>query len=358
MSWKKWIVALSTVVFTTQFAPASASSCNSDCGSSSDCGFSLCDCDPCEGWSVYADYLYWRVRRCDLDYAFVRNGADYITDVYDVNPSYDSGFRVGVLKACGDLDFAVHYTWFQGKDDDSLNTLSVDNGSVIGQTKLNPGAVFVGSIAVAGSEYKVELNQVDIEAGYHLEISDCLASRLFAGFRYANIKQHQDTVYSSDASDIYAKINTAAEVDIVYQETDIDFYGLYFGNKASYKVCDCFDFFAGFSLGIGVAEGENTFSHYGKSSGGSSDYTYGDYVDNDCWRAMGVLDLNVGITFPLCNICCTDWAFSVGYEFHHWFNSSSFTDVSHIEGHTDAWINSHCCDLGFDGLFVRLSAAF
>jgi len=91
---------------TTQFAPASA-----DCYESNDCGFSLCDCDPCDGWSVYADWLYWRTRKCDLDYAISIND-DIFDKLHSVCLDWDSGFRVGVLKACGDVDFGIHYTSF------------------------------------------------------------------------------------------------------------------------------------------------------------------------------------------------------------------------------------------------------
>lgn len=357
MSWKKWIVALSTVVFTTQFAPASAGDCY-ECDSGSDCGFSLCDCDPCEGWSVYADYLLWRVRKCDLDYAYKIEG-DLAKGLYSVDPSYDSGFRVGVLKACDDVDFGVHYTWFQSKDNDSIDVSSA--GFALGQTLLsndNSSMFLDGSpIQYAGSEYKFELNQIDVEAGYHLEVSDCLASRVFGGFRYANIKQKSETVYANDAADIYADSNSSAFVDVLHRKSDLDFYGLYLGNKASYSFSDCFDFFGGFSLGIGVGEFTQTFDHYGKNPGGVTAYTPGDYLDDSCWKSVGVLDLNLGITFPLCNVCCTDLAFSVGYEFHHWFNLSSFSNF-YETGSDSATIDQHCCDLGYDGLFVRLSAAF
>ncbi|GEM_PF-2215965 len=358
MSWKKWIVALSTVVFTTSFAPASAGDCY-ECDTGSDCGFSLCDCDPCEGWSVYADYLYWRVRRCDLDYAFgYESGIDGRADrKYSVNPSYDSGFRIGVLKACDDLDFGVHYTWFQNCNDDSVDVSS--NGVLLGQVLLNPDAPFATApYQLAASNYKFELNQLDVELGYHLEVSDCLAARLFTGFRYANFKQKRTTAYSTDAADQFAETNTAAQVDVVHQKLDTDFYGLYLGNKASYSVSDCFDFFGGFSLGIGVGEFTSAYDHYGKPTGGVADFTDGDYLDCSCWKSVGVFDFNLGITFPLCNVCCTDWAFSVGYEFHHWWNFGSFLDFDHEPGTDSAVISSHCCDLGYDGLFIRLSAAF
>lgn len=349
MSWKKWIVALATVVTTTSFAPASAADCY-DCDTGSDCGFSLCDCDPCEGWSVYADYLYWTVRRCDLDYAFSYDGT--INGLYSVCPSYDSGFRIGVLKACGDVDFGVHYTYFKGKD----SAYVTNENNSIGQTRLNPGTFQIadGDIELATAGYSVELNQLDLELGYHLEVSDCLAARLFTGFRFANIKQDLATIYSEDLNDPLGE-STANEAEFGYFRTEIDFYGLYLGNKASYKVSDCFDFFGGFSLGIGVGEVEQKYAHL-YQPGGQAELDERDYFSGNCWKAMGVLDLNLGVTFPLCNVCCTDWALSFGYEFHHWFNASDFASVTRDMDGAD--FSAGCCDLGFDGLFVRLSAAF
>ncbi|CCB90863.1 MOMP-like family protein [Waddlia chondrophila 2032/99] len=361
MSWKKWIVALSTVVSSTQFTPANASDYYS-CDTGSDCGFSLCDCDPCEGWSIYADYLYWRPRRCDLDYAFTYVGAEGaiggdVRKLAGICPSYDSGFRIGVLKACGDLDLGIHYTWFRSKDGSSIN--NVDQDFAIGITG-SSGVVFsdiAGEtpplIEFAASDYKVELNQVDVELGYHLELSDCLATRLFSGFRYANIKQTRDSIYSSSIEDPLGE-NSAA--DVIFQKADLDFYGLYIGNKASYKICDCFDFFGGLSLGIGVGEASQDFRYSGKSAGEGNEFIQGPLVSGSCWKSIAVLDLNVGITFPLCNVCCTDLAFSVGYEFHQWFNLGGFTDLS--KSGDIGLVSSNCCDLGFDGLFVRLSAAF
>lgn len=354
MSWKKWMVALATVVTTTSFAPASASDCY-ECDSGSDCGFNLCDCDPCEGWSVYADYLYWRVRRCDLDFAFTDASSDssYVNKVWSVSPSYDSGFRVGILKACGDMDFGAHYTYF--KSNDHLSVAQADIEGDLGQTRLTDNSLNVSAIQLARGDYRVELNQLDLELGYHLEVSDCLAARLFTGFRYANIKQEFSSQYSQNADDPNGDSSGNA-VDFGYQKSELDFYGLYLGNKASYKVSDCFDFFGGFSLGIGVGENQHIYSHT-YQPGGQSEPNQLDYIDGDCWKALGVLDLNLGVTFPLCNVCCTDWALSFGYEFHHWFNTSGFLSLDR-EDQFSAHLDSPCCDLGFDGLFVRLSAAF
>ncbi|ADI37441.1 MOMP-like family protein [Waddlia chondrophila 2032/99] len=356
MSWKKWIVALSTVVFSTQFSPASAGNYY-NCDTGSDCGFSFCDSDPCEGWSIYADYLYWRPRRCDLNYAFTTLDTEnenlaFVTGLSGICPSYDSGFRIGILKAFGDLDFGVHYTWFRSKDGSSINNVGED--FIIGQTKVISPFV-TDPIELAASDYKVELNQIDAELGYHLELSDCLAARIFSGFRYAKIKQSQNSVYSSDINDQYANSNPLAQVDVIQQKADLDFYGLYVGNKASYKICDCFDFFGGLSLGIGVGDVSQRIDQQGKADGGPDvEFAQGDLVSTSCWKSIAVLDLNVGITFPLCNVCCTDLAFSVGYEFHQWFNVSDF--IAFPFGNYG--VDSHCCDLSFDGLFVRVSAAF
>ncbi len=365
MSWKQWIVALSTVVLTTQFTPANADYCDS----SRDCGFNFCDCDPCEGWSIYADYLYWRVRNCDLDYAVKFDPTTgYTTKLYEVDPSYDSGFRVGLLKACNDMDFAIHYTYFKSKDRDH----AYDSDGHLGRTRLSdPAFTTNGDIQYASGGYKVQLNQIDVEAGYHTELTDCFASRLFGGFRYANIKQHLVSHYEEDHT-----APTSNPEDYVYQSSDMDFYGLYLGAKTSYNICDCFDVFGGLSLGLGVGDFDRSYKGKGSvhavdaSSSTSSHPTYTEtsHISNDCWRSVGVLDLNVGITFPLCNVCCTDWALSFGYEFHHWFNTGGFLTYNEERDpntvgetttiHSLMHVDHHASDVGFDGLFVRLSAAF
>jgi hypothetical protein len=368
MSWKKWMVALATFAVTTQVTPASADRYD-NCCPSSDCGFSFCDMDPCDGWSIYVDWLYWRTRKCDLDYAVSGSLVDFgpvddilaVDSVHSVHPSWDSGVRFGVLKSLGDMDVGIHYTYFQSKDS---NSATPGGDFILLPTLFNSFGLLP---ATASGTYDVTLHQVDVEAGYHLEVSDCLAGRMFTGFRYANIEQKNRHRASVVVDDLLGLIGPAASLN---RKVDMDFYGLYLGSKASYKMFDCLDFFGGFSIGVGAAEFDRSLSTevtLGPDGELLPDFLTTSDLSDSCWKTVTVVDLNVGVTFPVCTFCCVDWAFSVGYEFHHWIGTLDFlnkvTDstvdldglgiiggAQHFDRHTD--------NIGFDGLFVRVSAAF
>jgi len=146
------------------------------------------------------------------------------------------------------------------------------------------------------------------------------------------------------------------QTSLVKYKNDMDFYGLYLGSKASYNVCDCLDFFGGFSWGIGAAEFDRRFH---------LEFAYSEEffdtvskINDNCWRVVSVIDLNVGLTYHLSDCFCADWAFSVGYEFHNWLNTSDFLNINAGEHEPNFHLDHHTENLGFDGLFVRISAAF
>lgn len=62
--------------------------------------------EPCcqSQWNLYGDWLYWRARRSSLDYAvpiIINNGFLLAQgEVIAIEPSYKSGFRVGLLYEC------------------------------------------------------------------------------------------------------------------------------------------------------------------------------------------------------------------------------------------------------------------
>ncbi len=353
MSLKKWMVALATVLATTQLTPASAQNCGSyEC--ETDCGFSLCDCDPCDGWSIYADWLYWNTRKCDLDFAFKSDGSSVIESLHSVCPSWDSGFRIGVLKECGDAYFGVHYTRYCN---DSSNHLLDESDGYIRRSQIGSefSATVDDAIEYAAGSYKLELNQLDFELGFNLDFSDCLDARAFTGFRWASINQKYGVIYATEYNDQIGEEEGHA-VDLIAKNNDMDFYGLYLGSNASYTICDCFDLFGGFSFGIGAAEFSRGYYH--TFTLGGHELVNDVSLSTDCWRVVSVMDFNVGLTYHLSNCLCADWAFSVGYEFHNWLDAQDFIGFHAGDDSGELHLDRHTENLGFDGLFVRVSAAF
>ncbi len=90
-----------------------------------------------------------------------------------------------------------------------------------------------------------------------------------------------------------------------------------------------------------------------------SSYVLAANLRDDCWRMVGVYNLSFGLGYNSSYFNCMDIGISIGYEFHQWINHPDFLNFQ-AEAFTDTIVsfNYHTQDLGFDGLFVRLSLGF
>lgn len=347
MSLKKWMMALTALIMTTQTAPAQAE----------DCGFDLCACDPCEGWTVYADYLYWKPRTCNLDYVIVSEEENVVTALKGVCPKWESGFRVGVQKACEDIYFGVHYTYF---DSNAFSSIQADGHllpTLAGQRQTNFGA---GNVRYAEAEYGVTFNQIDIEAGYLMEVNNCLEATPHLGFRFASIDQSLEAAYSADRNYPDHRHDPSDRSYELYKKNDADFYGFSFGSKASYTFCDCVNLFGDLTYGIGVADIDRNYIGYriDPSQKENKIEKSANLSTDCCWKSATFLDLTFGVSFPMCGICGVDWAIAVGYEFHHWNGLEGFLDYDSGNAASESHIDHHSNSVGFDGLFVRIATTF
>ena len=80
--------------------------CNNDC-----CGFT-------DGVSVYADWIYWRAGKGDLDYAIPYDDPEADGKVKEICPGWDSGLRIGFVKDCDCWGFGADYLWYRNKKSD------------------------------------------------------------------------------------------------------------------------------------------------------------------------------------------------------------------------------------------------
>lgn len=112
---------------------------------------------------IYADYLYWKVCRTDLDYT------NESGDTYFIDPHFDSGWRIGGLVQKCRLNLEARYT--------SFNTSETDN------------TIFFSS----------DWDIVDITAGYTLlENTDFALLRPFAGAKLAWISEKKNVDSTND----------------------------------------------------------------------------------------------------------------------------------------------------------------
>lgn len=306
--------------------------------------------DCCEdiGFEIYGDYLYWAARKCDLDYALPYDGTFTIGEVYQVNPSWDSGFRVGLTKDCCPFMFGATYTWYHpvanssvvNADGDLAGTFMIDAITVVNQA----------DIQLARADWNLTYNTLDLLVGYQFCTTPCFNAAILAGFRAAFINQHFNVLYS-DEQDL---TSPTADADLINMSNRLNGYGLDVGLNASYALSRCIEVFGTASIDVLAGHFDRRFIYTVIEDGGTIENVGIDLTDS-CIRSVGVCNIKLGLTY-IARICNFDTSLSIGYEFHNWFNVSNFLINQNESGQITIDDALDC--YGFDGLFVRLGLSF
>ncbi len=366
MFFKKWIVAVVSVLFICQAGYA-------DICRSEDCGLTCCDCDYSEGWTVYADWLHWKTDTTLPDYA-ISTGKNGDTD-RSIELDKDSGIRLGLrVTACGCYYVGAEYTSFTTDPTETITKageITRIQDVLIGESSAH---VPDEEIKVATGRYNLELNQVNAEVGRDWQPARCVNIQGFTGIRWANIERELSGLYV-DQPDTETKL-TEINSDLIVKKNEMNFYGAYLGSRVQFSPFECLGLFGDVSFGIGRAEFDRSYAHYKSSLKNATSLSVNDAnikkdlmnytVENDekvknypyahacSWETVSALDLKGGAFFRLCNCLCAEWHFCVGYEYHNWMSLIDFFDY---KGNAED-IDSHKKDLGFNGFFVRILASF
>lgn len=284
----QWMMALA-LLCSTQVAVA-------NCGN-------VCDpCDSCDmSYSVYADYIYWKLGRSDL-----------VRDEFDLHfcPDYNSGFRVGGAVSCDCWDAGIRYTWFHFNDKKNF----------LGET------VTAGVDGTYHSHYDFDLNRVDIELGYNWRLDCCDVNfRPFAG---------AILLWVDDKFTAYAPTTQLFDDKVDYKG-----YGLYLGTEAEWMITNMCD--TDVSLvtrgAIGILDGRFKV-RFGETEEGDHSH---DCIFNPYLEAFA------GLKFAMGDICgCYSPELMIGYEvqsYGSWREFDSFDDLA---------------SLGLGGLVVRAGLSF
>jgi len=318
-------------------------------------------CDPCvveeccpnffcdfEGeFTIYGDYLYWRTRRCELDYAVPLDSNEYIGNVYNVCPEYDSGFRVGAKYRCGDMDVEGRYTWFYSSSEDQVTDPT--SGNLAGTRIVDEfGDVSQGSIELARANWNIHYNAADALVGYDMDVGNCFDFRLFGGFKYLNIEQNLNVLYATE-------VDLSGNLVDIHSDLDMDGYGLTLGFDTLYKVGCGFGIIGTFSYDV-LASDFTRREIYRTSTDGGDSFSTNANLHDECWRTISGFNLALGLQydFQLCG--CYDLFVAAGYEFHHYLNMADFLGFQSESGETT--FDRQTDGIGFDGLFVRLGIGF
>jgi len=363
---KKILLALGLMIGITQSSLTAAY----------DCCETDCCIDWCDGWTIYGDYLYWNVRKCNLDYAVRTIEHEFDSEevelpfptgkIQAVSPNYTSGFRVGASKTFCNWDLGVRYTYLRTDDKDSFNTAGNDDEAA--PTRLLFG-IFEDDLLTAEARYEVDLDVFDIEFGHEYQPWCNTFLRFFGGFKLARIDQkfHVD-MEGEDFTDTDAFILQKSSIDM-------DAYGLYIGAHGTHNFWDfCgagkLGLFGDFSIGGLVGDIDRKLESTGRID---NEFLTVTHIHDSCWRLVGNLNIAAGLSYMLSDCFCGNVTLSVGYEMNLWLNTADFLGMnlttvptviedSNPEPTTEFSPNFSTVrnqdTLGFDGLVVRAAIDF
>ena len=239
----------------------------------------------------------------------------------------------------------AQYTYFKAS---GKNSHSSDMNNLIA-TRPHPGIqpndIVDDGAKYVSADYDVELNVLDIEAGYQYDLC-CVDgfARPLVGAKFAFIDQKLVSDYERHSVPI--KFHTIDQLDM-------DSYGAYFGLEGEWNLWCGFGFFGRAASGLNLAEFDIRHTDINTST---KPYETQVDVKKTAYLVVPHYELTTGVQLELCEYLCADWMVQLGYEYHHWCGVADFLNfVDRDEYGSTARSGSN---LGFDGLFIRLNARY
>lgn len=186
--------------------------------------------------------LYLQPTNSDLNYETLIAGTDGAanTNVENVNPNYGWGIRVGVGYIFPDTgnDVQANWTHLTQSSTDSTNYMLDSSGTSFITSRAGTVYRILGdgeSSLGASSNAEFQYDAIDLDVGQYLSIGTRLQTRLFAGVRFAQIKNNITDDYNYEVPEALFSIN---ETD--YFQSQFTGIGPRFGVDMSYNVWNCF----------------------------------------------------------------------------------------------------------------------
>jgi len=301
-----------------------------------------CFCDVSSGIQFSADWLNWKVRRSNLDFAIVGETVDDYPDgvIRCVHSDKHSGLRLAFFQDCGHWDFGVRWTGFCP---DQKETIYREEEDII-PTRVPSSIIVNGDLPGSGldfaeSKYRVNMNVFDLETGFEYgQYFWCFTLRPFGGVRISLIDQKLDTEYDST----FGSSETAGEAVRMREQLEMISCGLYAGLETQVDLTIGVDLFLRTGLGIHLADCCGSMNVYDFSEGNQDDQLF--KLKKEQWKTVSESEIVVGGQFHYTDMICADWTLQVGYEIHQWCAVPDF-----LSGDSN---------LGFVGLVLRASALY
>ncbi len=324
------------------FSAISLSADNCDtCNTSDTCEILYSD------WTFEADWLYWKARKCNLDYVGINDlPSSFVGKPSDVDLDYDHGFRLALFKCCDCFSFGIRYYDYSTSESDT----TTKGNLAMSATRMNSKFFFrmqPGDMKFARAKYDLDFNMIDLEVSRNLVFCNNFFM-IFGGLKIAFIDQEMDTLYSEDID------NPRGDDFVTVKEcNDMQAYGLYIGTEGTWDYCDCFSFFGRLSFGSLLASFDRKFIE--DSFEVANKFNDVDYKINDKCFVYN-FEYSLGIEYMICNLFCNDFLIRFGYEFNTFFGMEDF--INFVDAQIPTKTSRNNDTLGFDGFFLRLIYEF
>jgi len=322
----------------------------------------------CKGAGIYAfgEWLRWRAREHTTGYSGLITddsfGDGYSVDAASTEFRWDNGFRFGVgyrTEHCWDVNFV--FTWYEtdGRHrlgfDDAGDPLG-DNDDVYAALMDRDLAFQVigfaddiinGRVDLAAQQKTLRYRTYDLNFGKACEPCCGLTILPTIGFRYADLRNNEETFYADPSSDF---------LYFMERQVRMKGYGLRAGLSTQYAICKCLTLHADSAVSLLFADFDTDRIDIAINTGDeeSKAREYAATIKT----VVPVLELRVGLSY---NWKCLSLA--AGWEFQHWFNMRQHVDVFNpllgIEGLEDVvQYRVETTDLSFYGWFLRAGIVY
>ncbi len=174
--------------------------------------------------------LYVQPTNSDLDYVtsvVTPTTGNTNTNLSNVDPDYDFGFRVGLGYIFPDSGNDVQASWthFSHSSSDSTGFAGLGIDAVTRSGNTLPVGDTATDTLTANSNADFKYDAVDLDVGQYISVGTRLQTRLFAGLRYAQVK--------SNLTDTYAGSFTSG---VATPFSDVEFYNSKFNGLVHVSV--------------------------------------------------------------------------------------------------------------------------
>ena len=288
------------------------------CGENEDCN----PCQPtCSRAYIGAELLYWRAFQNGLDICVPTDVSDTVTDGevistfrgegHEPNFEWHPGFRINVgfeMPSCNKWDIATTWTHFH----------SHVHGSHHGDRP----------------HWNINLDVVDVVAGYRLDLGDCFTVRPFAGLRVARIDQKIHIVDFADGTDFGDLIS-----EDVNNKERFRGIGPLLGLEANWNMGCNFSLYANASISWLYGKFHVRQTEF-EDVVGASNFCE---VEKHLNGTQAIADVGLGIRWQTCFCMNTQLIIQLGLEHHRYFDHNRIGCYG---------------DLSFDGLNLGAGLAF